>query len=135
MADIADIAQDLMNLKKRIESNRPKVPREFFFPEPLVVAAAEQYKDTDWIINGHDGSQYLHGVQITKPSTSIPVVFLNARIETMDLPDYLKTLHTTNHALYLRHVQANFEDRIYCGSAGCGKSFIHHLLNAEEDEP
>lgn len=129
---MADIVQDLLDLKKLVESNRPKVPRSFFYPESLVKEAAEVFKDTDWIINGHEGSQYRHGVQLKKLSTSIssPVALLNAKIEAMDLPDYLKTRPKGVH-VYLRGISGPY--RIYGGARGGGKSFLLHY--SEEDTP
>ena len=87
---MADKLHELSEHVAAIMKKAPTLPRQFLYPECLVKQAAEQFKDQDWYINGHDGSQYYHGLQTKWPSFTMDLSRLNDRIATMDLPDYLR---------------------------------------------
>lgn len=125
---MADIIQDLMDLRKKIE--KTKLSKYYLVPDSIVKEAAEVFKNTNSIVCGGNGAMYQYGVQIKKPGTSISVAFLNAKIEAMNLPDYLKSRPKGVH-VYLRGISGPY--RIYGGARGGGKSFITHFLNAEEE--
>lgn len=98
---MADIVKELAKQAAAIMKMAPKVPREFFYPAPLVEQAAEMYKDRDWYINGYDGSRYYHGEQIKPPHESVDVTELNKRIAAMELPDYLQLLPKRDYGVYM----------------------------------
>lgn len=112
-----------------LKTTGPILPRQFYYPGCLVAEAAELYKDQDWYINGHDGSQYYHGVQTKWPCTTMDTTRLNARIATMDLPDYLSKVSPKRNTLYLLDLLYLSRYSVFAGRRGIGKTLFDCYMN------
>ena len=112
-----------------LKTTGPILPRQFYYPGCLVEQAAEQFKDQDWYINGHDGSQYYHGVQTKWPCTTMDATRLNARIATMDLPDYLKKVSPKRNNLYLLDLLYRRRYSVFGGMRGGGKTLFNRFMD------
>lgn len=128
---MADKLHELAEQTAAIGKKLPMVPRQFFYPKCLVEQAAEQFKDQDWYINGHDGSQYFHGVQTKWPciTTTMDTTRLNARIATMDLPDYLRKVSPKRNTLYLLDLLYRSQYSVFAGRRGIRKIFFDCFMN------
>lgn len=126
---MADKLQEIAKQAAEIGKKLPMVPRQFFYPKCLVEQAAELYKDQDWYINGHDGSQYFHGVQMKWPCTTMDTTRLNARIATMDLPDYLRKVSPKRNNLYLLDLLYRRRYMVYGGRRGSRKTLFDRFMD------
>lgn len=126
---MADKLHELAEQAAAIRKKLPMVPRQFFYPEWLVKQAAEQFKDQDWYINGHDGSQYYHGVQTKWPCTTMDTTRLNARIATMDLPDYLRKVSSKRNNLYLLDLLYRSRYSVFVGRRGFGRTLFDRFMS------
>ena len=126
---MADKLHELSELAAEIGKKLPMVPRQFYYPKCLVEQAAELYKDQDWYINGHDGSQYFHGVQTKWPCTTVDTSRLNARIATMNLPDYLRKVSPKQNSLYLLDLLYLSRYSVFAGRRACGKTLFDRFMN------
>lgn len=125
------MADKLHELSERVSAMMKMNPHpmQFYFPNILLNEAAELYKDQDWYINGHDGSQYFHGVQIKWPCTTMDTTRLNARIATMDLPDYLRKVSPKRNNLYLLDLVYRYRYMVYGGRRGIGKTLFDRFMD------
>lgn len=115
-----------------LKTTGPILPRQFYYPGCLVKEAAELYKDQDWYINEHDGSQYFRGVQTKWPCTHLDTSRLNARIATMDLPDHLRQVYPKQNNLYLLDLLYRYRYMVYGGRRRIGKSFLDCFMTFRE---
>lgn len=135
---MADNLKALSELVAAVQKIAPTLPRQLFYPTSLVKEAAELYKDQDWCINGHDGSQFYHGVQTKWPcttmGTTLDVTRLNEKIAAMWQPNYLRQLQQIppeeRRVVLLGEWGSR---RVYHGSRGCGKSLFPHNYDEEGD--
>ena len=127
---MAEKLQEIAKQAAEIGKKLHMVPRQFYYPKCLVEQAAELYKDQDWYINGYDGSQYFHGVQMKWPCTTMDTTRLNARIATMDLPDYLRKASPKRNNLYLLDLlyrQCRYS--VFGGMRGGGKTLYDRFMD------
>ena len=127
---MADTLHELSELVAAMMKKTPIRPMQFYYPPWLVEQAAELFDNQDCYINGYDGSQYYHGLQTKPPDLRAYLMSyeltdrLNARIATMDLPDYLRRVFPKQNTLYRLDLLYRNRYMVYRGRRGYGKSAI-----------
>lgn len=125
---MADTLHELAELVEAMK-NPPIRPMQYYYPAWLVMQAAELLDNQDCYINGLDGSQYYHGLQTKPPDLPADLMSyeligrLNARIATMDLPDYLRRVFPKQNTLYRLDLLYRNRYMVYVGRRGNGKSY------------
>lgn len=124
---MADTLHELSELVATMMKKPPIRPMQFYFHPDLVEQAAEPFKNQDCYINGFDDSHFYYGEQPKVSSfyaMAIDLSRLNARIATMDLPDYLRQVYPKQNTLYRLDLLYQNRYMVYGGRRGNGKSTL-----------
>lgn len=127
---MADTIHDFEEMFERLAAMMKKVPvtpMQFYYPTGLVEQAAEPFKNHDCYINGFDDSHFYYGEQpkmLSFYAMAIDLSRLNARIATMDLPDYLRQVYPKQNTLYRLDLLYRNRYMFYGGRRGNGKSIL-----------